>query len=52
MTPKDMDRLQSYKIEREKDAFIKKMKFKKKLFTIFENEIDIHNIKIKDKIDL
>ena len=28
------------------------MKFKKKLFTIFENEINIYNIKIKDKIDL
>ena len=28
------------------------MKFKKKLFTIFENEIEVHNIKIKEKIDL
>lgn len=52
LTIKDLERLQSYKVPREKYAFIKTKKFKKKLFTIFENELEVHNIKPKEKISL
>jgi len=52
LTVKDLERLQSYKVQREKHDFIKTKKFKKKLFTIFENELEVHNIKQKDKIVL
>jgi len=52
LTIKDLERLQSYKVLREKHDFIKTKKFKKKLFTIFENELEVHNIKPKDKISL